>query len=208
MNLFKKVKNWFSANSYRKENLKVVANQLNMDYSATDDFGMINLLKDFKLFRKGFSKKITNILQEKDEFLASDIRIFDYQYAQRYGKTTKTYKQTVFFIQSKALDLPKFYMEPEYFFHRIANFFGINDIDFEAYPEFSKQYLLKSKEEHRLRNKLNEEVLHYFTIEKDWCLEGLNYYLILYIEEGVFLAKDIPYLYEKGKEIVGLFTPK
>ncbi len=208
MSLFNKVRKWFSANDSRNENLKFLAERLNMTYSAQDEFGMLRLLKDFRLFKKGFSKKITNILQEKEEFLTSDIRIFDYQYTQRYGKTTKTYKQTVFFIQSKALDLPKFYMEPEYFFHRIANFFGINDIDFEAYPEFSKQYLLKSKDEDRLRSKMSEEVLHYFTIEKDWCLEGINYYLILYIEEGVFLSKDIPYLYNKGKEIVELFSEK
>jgi len=99
-------------------------------------------------------------------------------------------------------------MEPEYFFHRIANFFGINDIDFEEFPEFSKQYLLKSKEEDLLRGKMSNEILHYFTIEKDWCLEGINYYLILYIEEGLFLSQDIPYFYQKGKEIVELFAKK
>lgn len=208
MSLFTKVKRWFSANDSRKENLKIVADQLNMSYIAKDEFGMIHLLKDFKLFQKGFNKRITNILQERDEFLATDIQIFDYKYARRVGKRTKTYKQTVFFIQSKSLDLPKFYMEPEYFFHRIANLFGVNDIDFKKFPEFSKQYLLKSKEEELLRGKMTEEVLHYFTIEKDWCLEGINYYLILYIEEGLFLSKDIPYLYRKGKEIVELFTKK
>jgi len=50
-------------------------------------------------------------------------------------------------------------MEPEYFFHRIANFFGINDIDFKVYPEFPKQYLLKSKNEDRLRAQMSEEGL-------------------------------------------------
>jgi len=103
MSLFNKVKKWFSANDHRKENLKVVAEQLNMTYTEKDEFGMINLLKDFKLFRKGFNKRITNILQQKDEFLETDIQIFDYKYARRYGKRTKTYSKR--FSLSKASPL-------------------------------------------------------------------------------------------------------
>ena len=74
MSLFGKVKNWFASNNYRAENLKVVANQLNTTYSATDEFGMIRLLKDFKLFQKGFSKK-------KHQYPTRKRRIFSLRYS-------------------------------------------------------------------------------------------------------------------------------
>lgn len=208
MNYFQQFKKFIFPDDHRAENIKGIAKELSMTYSATDEFGLFRLLKDFKLFRKGHGKRITNILKEKSEFHETNISIFDYEYTQGHGKHAKTYQQTVFFIQSKSLDLPKFYLQPEWFFHRIANYFGINDIDFEEHPEFSDQYLLKSKEESRMRQKMTDEVIHFFTIEKDWYLEGVNYYLIVYMDTVLVPSKNISFLYEKGKEIVAMFTKK
>lgn len=194
-----------------------IAAELNLSYQPTDEFGLINLLKDFELFKKGGRRKreITHILEEKSELLETNLRIFDYEYIgggegvnKMQYNGSKAFRQTVFFIQSKKLALPQFYMEPERFFHRVANFLGVDDIDFEAFPKFSAQYWLKGDDESAIRQSMNEQLLHFFTIEKYWNLEGLNYYLIFYSKNKVLFGDQLKMLYEKGKQIVELFSEK
>ena len=99
-------------------------------------------------------------------------------------------------------------MQPEHFFNKIGGYFGIEDIDFEAFPKFSDQYWLKGKDESAIRRSMNSELLHFFTIEKYWSLEGLNYYLIFYSKEKILHGDQLKMLYQKGKQIVEMFSEK
>ncbi|MFK7980720.1 MAG: hypothetical protein AB8G86_12115 [Saprospiraceae bacterium] len=202
------LESWFSSKSHRTEQLERIAKELELSFAAKDEFGLINLLKDFKLFRRGGRKRITNILGEKEESLEGDFRVFDYRYTISTGKSSRTFRQTVFFVQSKKLGLPEFYMQPEHFFYKIGNYLGIEDIDFEEFPQFSDQYWLKGKDEAAVRRSMNAEILHFFTIEKYWSLEGLNYFLIFYSKNKVLHGDQVKMLYHKGKQIVEMFSEK
>ena len=197
---------WLAGSAYRSGQMKDVAKKLGLSYDRGDDFGLINLLKDFKLFSRGRRKKITNILGEKTEWKETDFRLFDYKYTIKTGKHSKTFRQTVFFVQSKKLGLPQFYMKPEHFFNKIGHYLGIEDIDFEEFPEFSNQYWLKGEDEGQIRQTMSDDVLHFFTIEKDWSLEGINYYLIFYKKNEILPNTDLVDFYQKGKAIVDLFS--
>lgn len=200
------LENWFNGRKNRAEQLERIAKDLGLSFTPKDEFGLINLLKDFKLFSRGGRKRITNILGEKQDSLEADFRIFDYRYTISTGKSSRTFRQTVFFVQSKKLALPQFYMKPELFFHKIGNYLGIEDIDFEEFPQFSDQYWLKGKDEAAIRRSMKEEVLHFFTIEKYWNLEGLNYYLVFYSKDKVLHGEQLKMLYDKGKQIVEMFS--
>lgn len=185
----------------RIDALKKVAYDLQMDFREKDDWGMIGFLKGFQLFSRGLGKKVTNILTHQDATIQMESRVFDYTYKISNGKSSKTFKQTVFFIQSKALGLPEFLLKPENFFHKIGVYFGMQDIDFHEYPEFSDQYLLKGKDEDYIRATMTDPVLKFFTVEKDWCLEGVNYFLILYQNNVLLPPGKIRKFYRKGMEI-------
>jgi len=200
------LKEWINRNFKRQEIMEGVAKELGLSYAKKDEFGLIGYMRDFKLFDKGSGKKIKNILQkEKQEFEDVDIRVFDYYYIVSTGKSSVTYSQTVFFLQTKKLSLPQFYMTPEHFLLKIGKHFGMEDINFSEHPTFSDQYWLKGEEEDRIRKTMNEEVIHLFTIEKDWSLEGLNYYLVLYKKNKLMLSEEVKDLYQKGVEVVDLF---
>ena len=203
--MFKALINWINQYAIRKKELRNLAKEMNLTFSEKDEFGLINLLKDFQLFKTGGRKKVYNILREESDFHQTDIRVFDYKYTISTGKSSKTYRQTVFFMQSKRLDLPQFFMKPEHFFHRIGKFLGFDDIDFEEFPQFSQQYWLKGESESRIRESMNEELLHFFTIEKNWSLEGINYYLIFYKKSQLLAREKIKDFHEKGKKIVEMF---
>jgi len=55
------------------------------------------------------------------------------------------------------LKLPFFELKPENTFHKIGQVFGYQDIDFEAFPNFSKGYLL--------RGLMNQKFVNYLLLE-------------------------------------------
>lgn len=196
----------FRQKMYRDIQFEKIAKQTELSYTYNDEFGLINLLKDFKLFDRLAKHSISNILGEKTPLYEMDFRVFDYEYQIWTGETEEISKQTVFFVQSKNLGLPQFYMEPERFFTKAGKYLGIEDIDFEAFPQFSDQYWLKGESESEIRNAMSDKVLHYFTVEKDWSLEGINYFLIFYKKDKIIPTTDLLEFYKKGKAIVDLFS--
>ena len=192
--------------SSRTQQLRHIAYHLKMDFHSEEEWGEINYLKDFRLFRSGRRKEITNIFQKRDEFLDLEASIFDYKYVRGGGKNRKTIKQTVFFVKSKRLGLPHFLMKPETFFHRIGTYLGMQDIDFEEYPTFSQNYLLQGEDEEYIRATMDDEVLKFFSVEKDWSVEGVNYYLIIYKKNKLLAPRRIKHLYQKGMDIYKLLV--
>lgn len=189
----------------RSQEFAEIAYRIGVDFSPEDDWGLINLLSDFKLFRRGIRKSITNVLRSQDGLLQTDLRIFDYQYTISTGKTSKRFRQTVFFADSRQLGLPEFRMKPEHFLHKIGALLGFDDINFEAFPEFSRQYYLKSSDEQYLRATMHDGILRFFSVEKGWRVEGVNYYLIFYKKDVLLPPQEIKQFYDKGLHVFELF---
>lgn len=200
--------NFSSKGQGRAAAMKTVASHLGMSYRAKDEYGTRKLLGDFQLFRRGGRKKVTNLMKKKETDFDLETNIFDYQYTVSTGNSAATFRQTVFFVQSKQLALPQFLLKPEHFFHRIGTYLGMQDIDFVDHPKFSRQYLLQGEDEDLIRQKLTEDFRTYFTVEKNWTLEGLNYFLIFYRNKKRIPPEDLPEFYRKGKEIYNLLFEK
>lgn len=191
----------------RRNQLRKVAEDLDMDFYELGKYGLLDYLADYKLFSVGRRKKIENLMINVDKNSGLDIRIFDYRYVIGGGNSTRVFKQTVFYLHSEALLLPQFLLRPEHFFHKVGKFLGMpEDINFEEFPEFSKQYLLKGKEEDAVRSAFNEEVLHFFTIEKNWSLEGRNHTLLFYRKGKRHQTETIKDFHNKGMLIYDMLT--
>jgi hypothetical protein len=130
------------------------------------------------------------------------INVFDYRYTVSTGKSSHTFHQSVFFIQSKQLAMPQMLLKPENFFHKIGAWLGMQDIDFEEHPEFSDRYLLQGEDEERIRRTMsNETVMRFFTVEKNWSLESIGFYLVLYQERKLIDPGHFKTLYGKGMKL-------
>ncbi len=195
-------------NPSREGQLRAVAHRLGMTFSPAESYSNRNLLSDFELFRKGRNRLFTNIMQKADEWMENDIQIFDYQFVTGHSNSRRKVAQTVFFIRSKTLGLPQFVLKPETIFDKIASYFGKQDIDFERFPKFSGQYLLQSEDEEYMRFKMTDEVLHFFSRERGWHMEGVNFYLVLYKKNHRLRASAIPQLYQRGMALVEALRDK
>ena len=188
--------------------MQKIASQMKMSFVPVDEYGTKTLLRDFKLFQQGGGKRITNLLHRKEAESDLEVSIFDYRYVINTGKSSVPFHQTVFFVNSKSLDLPQFLLKPENFFHRIGTYLGMQDIDFSSHPEFSHQYLLQGEHEDLIRERLDSDFRHFFTVEKNWSLEGLNYFLIFYQQNKLLPPEEISTFYQKGKTIYELLQSK
>jgi len=191
-------------NPSREGQLRAVANRLKMDFIEQEEYSVTREVSDFELFRQGQKRMASNIMQQQDEWMEDRVKIFDYQFESGYGKSRRTVAQTVFLMRSKNLGLPQFVMKPETIFDKLGSYFGMKqDIDFDRFPKFSGNYLLQGEDEEYIRFKMTDEILHFFSRERGWHLEGVNYYLILYKANHRLKASSIPQLHERG---MGLFN--
>lgn len=186
----------------RTADMSKLAFQLDMQFHDKEDYGLKNLLKQFQLFKMGHSRKVRNLMIKEDSWLDSQIAVFDYQYTIQAGNTPVIYYQTVFFTQSKKLSLPQFLIRPEKFFDKVGKFFNrTQDIEYEENPEFSKQFLIQGEEESLVKETITEDLAHFFTIEKKWHLEGMNYFLVFYQHNKKLKPEVIEDFYKKGMKL-------
>ena len=192
----------------REEELRTCANALSWSFKPKDEFGMIKWLLDFKLFKEGVSKKIEPLIITKEDDLAFTC-MFDYTYVISNGKSSTTYRQTVYFRYSKALALPHFVMVPEKWYHRVGTYFGMQDIDFVEYPEFSQNYLLRGADEPYIRHHFNHpDMIRFFDQQDFYSMEGMNYLMILYVNNVVLPVDQALQLVTIGNRLHDFFTSK
>ncbi len=192
----------------RKQALQDLASRHEMTFQEKDEWGLRTLLKDFSLFGIGHSRRVFNVLYSATDFLEEKLAVFDYRYTIQAGNTPVTQFQTVFFIQSKQLSLPQMLLKPENFFHKVGTWFGMQDIDFEEYPEFSDRYLLQGEDEPRIRETINDDVSKFFLVQKKWSMESIGYFLVLYKHQHLMEAREMDHFVKKGMELYGYLKSK
>jgi len=187
----------------RTKQLTEIAQSLAMNFTAKDENKeFFHYLKGFRLMKMGSSRTVYNIFDGASEHF--NMKMFDYQYNVGGGKSSSTYNQTVMLIEFNQLELPTFKMKPENFFHRVSNAFGMQDIDFEDYPEFSKQYLLQGQNEAAIRQVFNAELLLFFTVHKGLCLETDNNKLLIYRHGKRISPEEIRSFLEKNLALANI----
>ncbi len=144
----------------RTERFEQVAEQLGLPFFKEGDPQLVEALGALHLFSQGRAKRLYNMIHGETEDV--DLAVFDYKYTIGSGKSTHTHSQTVVYIHCQDLDLPKFALRPQHFFHRIGKIFGYQDIDFETHPTFSGRYILQGDEETRIREVFRDELLAFF----------------------------------------------
>ena len=190
----------------RREALKEKAMTLGFSYTPKTGVSEIKSAQEFHLFNIGHSRRIKNMMQRTSEGMQS--AIYDYQYTTGGGQNSHTSVQTVFQFESERLRLPAFILRPENIFHKIGQSFGYQDIDFESFPEFSKRYLLRGKDESDIRKLFNQAIISFFEQEKGIVVEGKGQIIICYRSGKRVKPDDLFEMIEKMRRIYNLFLQR
>ena len=187
----------------RTEALRSLARQLDFQFQGEDTYSDITLLKSFQFYRQfGMSKEIHNVARRVDPMLNSTLLTFDYTWKVPAGNHPKRFYQTVFFIQAKDLALPDFFLRPESFFDRIGAWLGMQDIDYSEDQAFSDRNLLKGEDEELVRQMvLTPQFARMFRVNREWTVEGLGYYLVIYKKLKLLAPPQVADLVKRGLEL-------
>ena len=154
----------------RREALEKFAEELSLNFFADGHEQLMNKVNDFKLFNSGHSRKMANVILGETEIV--NVAIFDYRYTTGSGKHQHTHHQTVVAMDSSDLNIPSFTMRPESLFDWFGSVLGLQDIDFDEHPKFSKMFVLKGENEEAIREFFDMELLDFFAERKGITFEG------------------------------------
>lgn len=190
----------------RTDALRNLAHKLDFEFLGDDAYSDISLLKSFHFYKQfGSSRSIHNVARRVDPLLNSTLLTFDYTWKVPAGNHPKRRYQTVFFIQAKDLSLPDFYLRPESFFDRLAAWLGMQDIDTVEDKAFSDQNVLKGEDEELIRQLLlTPQFARMFRSNKEWTVEGLGYYLVIYKKRRLLTPEEMTSLVKLGLELYAL----
>ncbi len=190
----------------RTATLEQVAQEMGLEFLPNGDSSLEERMKSFQLFNQGRARKFRNlIIGETDEV---SLAVFDYQYTTGSGKSSNTWRQTVAALQSRKLDIPSFSMRPEGLFDRIGGVFGMQDIDFNSHPEFSKMFVLKSQDEPAVRDFFDEAVLSFFETKKGISIEAVPFRLIIYQSSKRLSPQQLKTFLEQAYQVYGVFVDR
>ena len=174
----------FVADRRRNGELQTVAQTMGFTYTercSDAELGSVGGVSH--LFNSGHRRMGKRMLTGK--LGDRNCRIVDYQYTTGSGKSAHIHRQTVLVLDCEGTPLPDFTLAPENVFHRLAEIFGYQDIDFDAFPDFSKHYLLRGKDEAAIRKAFTSEILTLLGGTTGWSVESAAGRLMVF-REGTF----------------------
>jgi hypothetical protein len=190
----------------RREGLQQLADQLGLSFAAEDPGSFRATLGEFQFSREGRAQRLYNLVRAEAEGVS--LSAFDYQFTTGSGKSQHVHRQSMMLVESAALHLPPMTLRPESIFDAIAGVFGYRDIDFEDYPEFSKQFMLKSPSDELARALFDGDLISFFLARKDCSLEAHRSRLIYYRRDKVVKPQDLKAFLADGLELCNLFVAR
>jgi hypothetical protein len=197
----------FRADRKRTEGLRRVAEEMGFEYAAAAPVdGLRARYPGFHLFAQGRRPDVRNLLRGRAGGL--DVSIFDYAYVTGSGKSRHTWRQTVLAFEFDDPDLPGFSLRPEMWFHKVGQWLGYKDIDFDTNPKFSRQYLLRSGErEDDVQALFSDRVLEYYEAHPNVCTEACGHRLVYYRAQKRIGPAEVREFLEEGFRVLALFRP-
>jgi hypothetical protein len=194
------------ADRKRSEGLRRVADEMGFEFHPDPGEGILARYPGFHLFSQGRSRDVRNLLRGQAGGL--EVSIFDYAYVTGGGKSRHTWRQSVLAFEFADADLPGFSLRPEQWFHKVGQWLGYQDIDFESHPTFSRKYLLRNGErEEAVRALFADRVLEYYEAHPNVCTEGCGGRLVYYRAQQQIGPADVRPFLEEGFEVLALFRP-
>jgi hypothetical protein len=187
----------------RTEDMRRAAEELGLAFSPVGDPDALKELSGFHLFTQGNSRQIFNVMRGVSDGL--EVQIFDYSYTTGGEESLKNATHTVVRFRSPELKLPSFSVRPKSVVHRIASLFGYQDIIVDGHPNFSKNYLLRGRDETAIRALFNEQVLAYYGRGSSLFTEGSGTEFVFYRWAQPVEPEHVRFFLQEGFEVLSLF---
>jgi hypothetical protein len=128
---------------------------------GSEESRFIGVFSQFEPFGKGHSQEVSHLITGRKETI--DWYFFDYTYkiTTSNGKSTSTttYRNGMFAIRVPFL-FPTMSLSQESFLHRVGEFFGSREVEFES-DDFNRRYFVKSSDEKATYDLIHPQMMDY-----------------------------------------------
>lgn len=193
----------YLAEKKRGETIQTMATELGLAYRQ-EDHDTVSRLRQFQLFGKGRHQRVRNVIIADTDLLR--LQIFDYQFVTGHGKSKTTHRQSVVAIEATDLNVTQFFARPEHFFDAFGSMLGLQDIDFEADPQFSKSFVLQGPNETQVRKAFHSVVREFLVQHHPCAVEGAGQILLFYQPRRRVAADRIKEYMEVGFQMSQVFA--
>jgi MFS superfamily sulfate permease-like transporter len=114
--------------------------------------------------------------------------------------TLETYESTYMRINFKPRLLPKFILTRETAMDKVAEALGVQDIDFDDYPLFSRKFLLKGEDEQAIRDFFRPEIIQLHEQNPGLFVECRGDALLIYTSRGLATQPSIEEMLAFGRQ--------
>jgi hypothetical protein len=172
-----------------------------------DQDELLRLVGLFKIGQRGSWRQVANPFELALPANGSML-LMDYYFQVGGAKNKRGLRQTLALISDNRYELlPAFVLAPENFFSRFKENFGAQDIDFEAFPNFSQMFNLKGDDEAAVRALFTPAVIAELERHPDITLEGRAGNLLMFRARKWLKPQHFPRFHEEAQQLAQLFVP-
>jgi|GEM_PF-2574642 hypothetical protein len=187
---------------WRVQAIKALAEDLGMKFIEKAEHDLGHRLK--KLFAAHGNASFRNVMYR--EMGGVKLWVGDYILVKSGGKNQSRIVRTVALFEKDGFALPQFSLQREgMLLNMMSGIMGIEDIDFDDSPVFSKTYHLSGKPADAVRQLFPKRVRDYFTEEKNWEVRGEASQLVVLRPRRKMSASMLRSFIVQATEIIALF---
>lgn len=196
--------------SQRQKRLQNLARQNGYQYNSKVVWNA-SLLKTFKFFEIRPIERKCNCLKGGGKDMVAEWEISDVTFNVGQAFTAETFNTTLMIIRLNK-KIPAFTMEKEgvldLIFDKVIPFKGYKDIDFEAYPEFSKKFLLLGSDEAEIRRFFTKDIIKFFEKNQLYRIESNGSDLLIFNKTKLARTDETVSFIDFGKKLTTLLNNK
>lgn len=133
----------------RREKIRLLAESLGLEYAEVLPIRDQERFTQLPIAQRGNNAKNSSVIIAESE--DQRMLVFNYEYTTGSGKNRTTHHYSILMCISERLKLPAMTLQPEGWQHKIATFFGGQDIQFEDDAQFNTTYIVQGPKADAIR---------------------------------------------------------
>jgi carbonic anhydrase len=192
---FMKKGGFLTARQYR---LKDFANEIDWKFRSKS-IQELPLLEAFPFFRRKTIDHAYNVF--RGEHMGVQMKLMDVEFFEGEFIAKEVYKHSVLII-SPTIEIPRFRLDKERIFDRIAGMAGFEDIEIEGHVDFSRRFKLKGKNVNKIKSFFSNELVLFFESHPYYHLESDGKNILILKGNRISSISEVKALAMYGKELV------
>lgn len=186
----------------RQQKLKEFAREISWNFRTNSVFEL-PMLEQFPFFRTKTIDHAYNVF--KASYKEVDLKLMDIEYYEGEFIAKEVHKHTLLVINSP-VQLPKFRLDKERIFDRIAGIAGFEDHDIEGHEDFSRRFKLQGRDIEGIKAFFTNEVVLFFESHPYYHLESDGEQILIIKGQRIATISEVKALASYGKAFIDQLT--